>query len=101
MFPFSDASVHHRTFPYVNAGLIAVSVLVFLYEMTVGGLGVLTGGGGGVDLDVFFFKWGFIASTPERLFFGKSGRIQVCYTGFDVIVIIGAHFPSRWAACQP
>ena len=34
MFPFSDASVHHRTFPYVNAGLIAVSVLVFLYDMT-------------------------------------------------------------------
>ena len=55
MFPFSDASVHHRTFPYVNAGLIAISVVVFLYEMTLGGVGALTGGGG-LDLDIFFFK---------------------------------------------
>ena len=60
MFPFSDASIQHRTFPYVNAGLIVISVLVFLYEMTLGGLGVLTGGGG-LSLDLFFFKWGFIA----------------------------------------
>ena len=60
MFPFSDASVHHRTFPYVNAGLIAISVVVFLYEMTLGGVGALTGGGR-LDLDIFFLKWGFIA----------------------------------------
>ncbi len=60
MFPYSDASVHHRTFPYVNAGLIGISVLVFLYELTLGGGGALTGSGG-LDLDLFFFKWGFIA----------------------------------------
>ena len=60
MFPFSDASVHHRTFPYVNSALIGISVLVFLYEMVLGGLSTLTGGGG-LDLDIFFFKWGFIA----------------------------------------
>ncbi|MCH8988068.1 MAG: rhomboid family intramembrane serine protease [Chloroflexi bacterium] len=60
MFPFSDASVRHQTFPYVNAALIGISVLVFLYEISLGGLGTLTGGGG-LNLDVFFFKWGFIA----------------------------------------
>ncbi len=60
MFPFSDASVHHRTLPYVTMGLISISVLVFLYEMTLGGGGVLTGSSS-LDLDIFFFKWGFIA----------------------------------------
>ena len=60
MFPYSDASVHHRTFPYVNAGLIGISVLVFLYEMALGGGGALTGSGG-LKLDLFFLKWGFIA----------------------------------------
>jgi len=60
MFPYSDASIHHRTFPYVNAGLIGISVLVFLYEIVLGGTGTITGSGG-LDLDIFFFKWGFIA----------------------------------------
>ena len=71
MFPFSDASVQHRTFPYVNAGLIGISVLVFLYEMTLGGVGILTGGGG-LNLDIFFFKWGFIA---QELTSGKSFEV--------------------------
>ena len=60
MFPFSDASVHHTAFPYVNSALIGVSVVVFLYEMYLGGFGTLTGKGQ-LDLDIFFFKWGFIA----------------------------------------
>ncbi len=60
MFPYSDASIHHKTFPYVNSVLIGISVLVFLYEMTLGGGGALTGSGG-IELDIFFFKWGFIA----------------------------------------
>ena len=60
MFPFSDASVRHQTFPYVNAALIGISVLVFLYEMSLGGAGILTGRAG-LDLNIFFFKWGFIA----------------------------------------
>ncbi len=60
MIPFSDASIRHRTFPYVNAALIGISVLVFLYEMSLGGAGILTGRAG-LDLNIFFFKWGFIA----------------------------------------
>ena len=60
MFPFSDASVQHQHFPYVTTGLIGISVLVFLYEMVLGGAGILTGSAG-LDLNIFFFKWGFIA----------------------------------------
>ena len=44
----------------MNSALIGISVLVFLYEMVLGGLSTLTGGGG-LDLDIFFYKWGFIA----------------------------------------
>ena len=68
MFPFSDASLHHRSLPYVTMGFITVSVLVFLYEMALGGGGTLTGSGD-VDLDLFLFKWGFIA---EELTSGQS-----------------------------
>jgi len=60
MFPFSDASTNYRTLPYITMGLISLSVLVFLYEMTLGGVGTLTGSGS-LDLDIFFFRWGFIA----------------------------------------
>ena len=42
---------------------MSVSALVFLYQLGIGGLGVL-GGGGDVDITLFFFKWGFI---PEEL----------------------------------
>ncbi len=71
MFPFSDASVQHQHFPYVNSGLIGISVLVFLYEMSLGGTGILTGRAG-LDLNIFFLKWGFIAQEltsgePELL----------------------------------
>ena len=37
-----------------------MSVLVFLYEISLSGTGILTGGAG-LDLNIFFFKWGFIA----------------------------------------
>ena len=48
-------------------GLISLSVLVFLYEMTLGGGGTLTGSSS-LDLDIFFLKWGFIADelTAEQ-----------------------------------
>ena len=76
MFPFSDASLHHRTFPYVNSGLVGISVLVFLYEMYLGGFGTLTGKGD-LDLDIFFLKWGFISqeltSGNEFSRFGPIG----------------------------
>ena len=81
MFPFSDATVRHQTFPYVNAALIGISVLVFLYEMSLGGLGTLTGGGS-LNLDIFFFKWGFIA---QELTSGEA--FEVLNVGFRAVDI--------------
>ena len=63
MFPYADADVHHRTFPIVNIVLIALSALVFLYELQLGGFGFLTGGSN-LDISAFYFKWGFI---PDEL----------------------------------
>ena len=81
MIPYADASIQHRTFPYVNVALIGLSVLVFLYEIAIGGLGVLTGGGG-LDLDIFFYKWGFIA---DELSSGEP--FQILNAGFQSVDI--------------
>jgi len=94
MFPFSDASVHHRTFPYVNSGLIGISVLVFLYEMYLGGFGTLTGNGN-LDLDIFFLKWGFISqeltSGNEFLRFGPHSIETPVHTVFTVFSSMFMH----------
>ena len=68
MIPFSDADVRNPTLPVVTLALIGISCLVFLYELQIGGFGVLTGGGS-IDINVFFFKWGFI---PEELTTGEA-----------------------------
>ena len=68
MIPYSDADTRHQTFPIVNVILIALSALVFLYELQLGGLGLLRGGGD-LDISVFFFKWGFI---PDELTAGQG-----------------------------
>ena len=46
-------------------GLIALNCLVFLYELQTGGLGVLAGGGS-LDINVFFLKFGFIPSELSQ-----------------------------------
>lgn len=96
MFPFSDASIHHRTFPYVNAGLIGISVLVFLYEMVLGGIGTLTGSGG-LDLDLFFFKWGFIAQEltsgqPYEVLNTRFGQVDIETPVHTVFTIFSSMF---------
>ena len=68
MIPFADAGPRHQTLPVVAIGLIGLNCLVFLYELQLGGLGVLTGGGD-VDIHLFYLKFGFI---PEELTAGKS-----------------------------
>lgn len=68
MIPFSDADVRNPTLPVVTLALIGISCLVFLYELQVGGFGVLTGGGE-IDISIFFLKWGFI---PEELASGEA-----------------------------
>ncbi len=49
MIPVGD-STRRRTTPYVNLALIAASVLVFLYELTLGG----------AEINRFFLDWGVI-----------------------------------------
>ena len=63
MFPFSDSGPPRNTFPFVLVAIIGLATLVFLYELAVGGFGMLFGKAGG-DLSAFFFRWGFI---PEEL----------------------------------
>ena len=63
MFPYSDADVHHISFPYTNVVLISLCCLTFLIQFGAAGAGFLVGGGG-VEAQVFFLKWGFI---PEEL----------------------------------
>lgn len=65
MIPIADADTRRRTFPVVNLFLISLCSLVFLYELQLGGLGVL-GGGGDLDISAFFGKWGFIADELTR-----------------------------------
>ena len=76
MFPYSDADIRHDTFPIVNVALIGINVLVFIYEVGLGGFGVLFGNGN-QDLSNFFFKWGFI---PLELTLGEA----FSHPGFDV-----------------
>ena len=68
MIPFSVSDVQHRSLPIVNILLIGLSTLVFLYELTLGGVGLLWGGGG-LDISAFFSKWGFI---PDELTQGQA-----------------------------
>ena len=76
MFPFSDASVQHRTFPYVTSVLIGISLLVFLYEISLGGLATFFGGES-LRLNIFFIKWGFIAQE-------LTSGVPVVLRNFDV-----------------
>ena len=65
MIPFSDATTHHRSRPLVNISLIAINGLVFLYSLTLGGLGFLFGGTS-LDIVQFFYTWGFIPAELTR-----------------------------------
>ena len=78
MFPFSDAGSPRVGLPPVTVALIGLNCLVFIYELQTGGLGLLTGGGR-FDINVFFFKWGFI---PSELSEGRD--YQQLYDGTDI-----------------
>ena len=67
MIPIGD-SVRSRTFPYVNLTIIAINVVVFLYELTLSSLP--TPPFGLSELDLFFFDWGTVpACLTERFGF--------------------------------
>ena len=68
MLPISDAGRNRGSFPYVTVALLALNTLVFLYEISVGGLGFLFGGSD-LDIYVFFLTYGFI---PAELSSGQA-----------------------------
>ena len=59
MIPLSDADTPRAAFAPVNKAIIGLNLLVFLYEMALGGLGFLLGSDS-VSLTIFFLTWGFI-----------------------------------------
>jgi membrane associated rhomboid family serine protease len=59
LIPISDADIRRQTSPTVNLLFIGLNTLVFLYEILVGGLGIL-GGGNSLSIIAFFHTWGFI-----------------------------------------
>jgi len=79
MIPIGD-SVRSRTFPYVNVAIIAINVLVFLYELTLSTvpLGLL----GLSELDRFFFEWGTLpACLGDQFGFTPGvtpGELSIC-----------------------
>lgn len=68
MIPLSDVDARQRATPLVNYVLIGLNGLVFLYELTLGGLGFLFGGDS-FRLTRFFLTWGFI---PRELTDGTA-----------------------------
>ena len=82
MLPISDGGRPRGTFPYVNAVLIGLNTLVFLYEIAIGGFGFLLGGDS-LSIFVFFLKYGFIPAELssgeafESLRLGLGGGIDI------------------------
>jgi membrane associated rhomboid family serine protease len=108
MIPIGD-SVRSRTFPYVNIAIIAVNIIVFLYELSLStvpnlqftalpGLGIFS------ELDLFFFDWGSIpACLSDRFGFDPdapqraldtlcSDERQVTFSPFSSMFIHGGWF---------
>jgi len=73
LIPYSDSGAPPHTFPVVKVSIIAITTLVFLYELSLGGLGMLFGNAGG-ELSAFFFRWGFI---PKELTRGRPFTLPV------------------------
>ena len=59
MIPLSDADALVKPAAPVNKAIIGLNLLVFLYELALGGLGFLFGADG-LRLTIFFLTWGFI-----------------------------------------
>lgn len=59
MIPLSDADAPRRKPDPVNKAIIGLNLLVFVYELTLGGIGLLFGADS-MGLTLFFLTWGFI-----------------------------------------
>src|SRR3990172_11900224 len=65
MIPIGD-SVRSRSFPYVNVAIIAINVLVFLYELTLSSVPLRAFGLS--EVDRFFYTWGSIPACLSDQF---------------------------------
>lgn len=88
MIPIGD-SVRSRTTPYVNVTIIALNVLVFLFELTLSTMPSLRGGFS--ELDRFFYDWGAIpACLTDWAGFGADAPARqlavACPSGNDVAI---------------
>ena len=77
MIPLSDPDVQRHIRPFVTMGLIGLNALVFLYELSLGG----------VARSLFFFEWGLV---PAKL----TGELGVLCSGQVQLN------PARDAVCQ-
>ena len=68
MIPLSDADAPQRPYAPVNMAVIGLNLLVFLYELALGGIGLLFGADN-LRLTTFFLTWGFI---PRELTEGMA-----------------------------
>ena len=59
MIPLSDADAPRGSFAPVNKAIIGLNLVVFLYELLLGGIGLLFGADS-LRLTLFFLTWGFI-----------------------------------------
>jgi membrane associated rhomboid family serine protease len=72
LIPISDPDLRRRRWPFVNVALIAVSAIVFLYELSLGS----------TDRMLFFYQWGLI---PAELTDGVESTGLITNAGiFDI-----------------
>jgi membrane associated rhomboid family serine protease len=66
LLPIGDIDYQRRSRPYVTYAFIGLNVLVFLYELSLGGSLFFSNS---IDVTQFFYKWGAI---PQELFKGDE-----------------------------
>ena len=79
MIPISDADAPGRAFDPVNKAIIGLNLLVFLYELALGGIGLLFGADN-LRLTTFFLTWGFI---PRELTLGQEYTSFISFGDID------------------
>jgi membrane associated rhomboid family serine protease len=84
MIPIGD-SVQSRTFPFVNVTIIALNVLIFLYELT---LSTSAAPGALPQIDRFFFNWGVIPACVSDEF----GASEIA--GRNAAAVCGINHPT-------
>ena len=82
MIPLSDPDLHRRTTPYVTTGLLALNVLVFLYQISLNSLGEIA----------FTYQWGVI---PAELTSGLELGRELFQTSTGIVQIdLGTPLPT-------